>query len=107
MTARLALKKITKHYPSVVANDCVDLVVRPGEIHAVLGESGAGKSTLMKIFSGVYTEYEGEINYKGQTVKFKSTREAEEAGIAIIHQELNLVPHLSIAENIFSWQGTD
>ena len=79
----------------------INLELHPGKVNAIIGENGAGKSTLMKIFSGVHTQYEGEIIFNGRTVQFSSTKEAEEAGIAIIHQELNLVPYLSIAENIF------
>ena len=73
----------------------------PGRVNAIIGENGAGKSTLMKILSGVYPDYEGEIIYNDKPVKFSGTKEAEQAGIAIIHQELNLVPYLSITENIF------
>lgn len=97
----LIARDISKRFGGVVALNHVNLELHPGKVNAIIGENGAGKSTLMKILSGVYTDYEGEINYKGKPVKFKSTRDAEEAGIAIIHQELNLVPHLSIAENIF------
>ena len=77
------------------------LLLYPGKVNAIIGENGAGKSTLMKIFSGVYTEYDGEIVLKGKAVQFTGTKAAEEAGIAIIHQELNLVPWLSVTENIF------
>ena len=79
----------------------VSFELRRGEVHAVCGENGAGKSTLMKIISGQLEPDEGEIHFKGQPVRFVSTRDAEAAGIAMIHQELNLVPHLSVAENIF------
>lgn len=72
-----------------------------GKVNAILGENGAGKSTLMKILSGVYADYEGEIRLNGNPVRFQSTKEAQDAGIAIIHQELNLIPYLSITENIF------
>jgi ribose transport system ATP-binding protein len=75
--------------------------LHPGKVNAIIGENGAGKSTLMKIFSGVFTEYEGEIVLNGKVVRFEGTKAAEEAGIAIIHQELNLVPWLSVTENIF------
>jgi len=81
--------------------DNVDFAVREGEIHALVGENGAGKSTLMKILSGVYTDYQGQIILRGEVVRFHSTRDAERAGIAIIHQELNLVLGLSVAENVF------
>ncbi|MES2773832.1 MAG: sugar ABC transporter ATP-binding protein [Bacteroidota bacterium] len=97
----LIAQNISKRFGGVVALNNVNLELHPGKVNALIGENGAGKSTLMKIFSGVHTQYEGEISFKGKPVKFKSTKEAEDAGIAIIHQELNLVPHLSIAENIF------
>lgn len=97
----LATKNISKKFSGVTALDKINLDLHPGKVNAIIGENGAGKSTLMKILSGVYTEYEGDIIYKGQPVKFSGTREAERAGIVIIHQELNLVPYLSIAENIF------
>lgn len=80
-------------------NVCMELY--PGKVNAILGENGAGKSTLMKILSGVYADYEGKIIYKNKTVTFSSIREAQASGIAIIHQELNLIPYLSIRENIF------
>ena len=97
----LALRGITKRFPGVVALDGVSIELRAGEVHALCGENGAGKSTLMKILSGVYQADAGEIVYQGKTVRFASSVEAEAAGIAIIHQELNLVPHLSVAENIY------
>ena len=75
--------------------------LHPGNVNAIIGENGAGKSTLMKIFSGVHTQYEGEIILNDKSVHFSSTKDAEAAGIAIIHQELNLVPYLTIIENIF------
>jgi ribose transport system ATP-binding protein len=97
----LEAKNISKRFSGVTALDNICLELHPGKVNAIIGENGAGKSTLMKIFSGVHTQYEGEIIYNGKPVKFSNTKEAEEAGIAIIHQELNLVPYLSIAENIF------
>ena len=97
----LVAKNISKNFSGVKALSNINLELHPGKVNAIIGENGAGKSTLMKIFSGVHTQYEGEIIYNNQPVKFANTREAEEAGIAIIHQELNLVPHLSITENIF------
>jgi ribose transport system ATP-binding protein len=97
----LVAKNISKHFSGVTALDNICLELHSGKVNAIIGENGAGKSTLMKIFSGVHTQYEGEIIYNGKPVKFSNTKEAEEAGIAIIHQELNLVPYLSIAENIF------
>ncbi len=97
----LEAKHISKNFGGVKALTDVNLQLHPGKVNAIIGENGAGKSTLMKIFSGVHTQYEGAIVLNGQTVKFNGTKDAEAAGIAIIHQELNLVPYLSIAENIF------
>jgi ribose transport system ATP-binding protein len=97
----LSVRGVTKRFPGVVALDGVGLDVRKGEVLALCGENGAGKSTLMKILSGVYQADEGEVVYKGRPCRYQSTVEAEAAGIAIIHQELNLIPHLSVAENIF------
>ena len=99
----LEMRSITKTFPGVVALEDVNLVVERGEIHAVCGENGAGKSTLMKVLSGVYPHgsYTGDIHYAGEIQKFQSLRDSEAKGIVIIHQELALSPHLSIAENIF------
>ncbi len=97
----LVAKNISKRFGGVIALSNINLELHPGKVNAIIGENGAGKSTLMKIFSGVHTQYEGEIIYNDKLVKFSNTKEAEENGIAIIHQELNLVPYLSIAENIF------
>lgn len=94
-------REITKTFPGVRALDKVDLRLYAGKVNAIVGENGAGKSTLMNILSGVYTEYEGDILLDGKKVSFKNTTEARQAGISIIHQELQLVPYLSIAENIF------
>ena len=101
MTYLLEARNVGKSFPSVVALDGVSLGVRGGSVHAVVGENGAGKSTLMKILSGVYRADAGEILLDGKAVEFASPRAAERAGVVIIHQELNLVPALSIAENIF------
>ncbi|MCF6411527.1 sugar ABC transporter ATP-binding protein [Alkalihalobacillus sp. EGI L200015] len=99
----LEMKSITKRFPGVKALDDVNLNVQQGEIHALIGENGAGKSTLMKVLSGVhaYGTYEGEIIFNGSLCEFKNINESEELGIVIIHQELALIPELSIAENIF------
>ncbi|RKP54806.1 multiple monosaccharide ABC transporter ATP-binding protein [Pararobbsia silviterrae] len=99
----LSMRNITKTFPGVKALDNVNLAVKAGEIHAVVGENGAGKSTLMKVLSGVYPHgsYEGEIHFEGQLQQFADIRDSEERGIIIIHQELALVPMLSITENIF------
>ncbi len=97
----LKLDSVSKEFPGVKALSNVSFELRAGEVHAVCGENGAGKSTLMKIVSGVYQPDGGTIRYRDQPVRFASTLESEAAGIAIIHQELNLVPHLSVAENIY------
>ncbi len=99
----LEMRGITKTFPGVRALDNVNLAVMPGEIHALVGENGAGKSTLMKVLSGVYPHgsYEGDILYEGEVRTFRDLADSEELGIVIIHQELALVPLLSIAENIF------
>lgn len=97
----LEAKHITKRFDGVTALSDVNLKLYPGKVNAIIGENGAGKSTLMKIFSGVHTQYEGEIVLNEKRVRFANTKEAEAAGIAIIHQELNLVSYLSVAENIF------
>ncbi len=101
--ALLEMQAISKSFPGVRALDRVDLVVNEGEIHAICGENGAGKSTLMKVLSGVYPAgtFEGEIVYDGEPARFRDIRDSEDKGIIIIHQELALVPQLSIAENIF------
>ncbi|MBA3324731.1 MAG: sugar ABC transporter ATP-binding protein, partial [Rhodobacteraceae bacterium] len=97
----LSAHGVTKRFASVTALDAVDFDMRAGEIHALVGENGAGKSTLMKILAGIQTGHDGEIRVDGAPVRFASVRDAERAGIAIIHQELNLVPELSVAANIF------
>ncbi|MDG4808918.1 sugar ABC transporter ATP-binding protein [Micromonospora sp. WMMD1120] len=99
----LEMRSITKEFPGVKALSDVNLVVRAGEIHAICGENGAGKSTLMKVLSGVYPHgsYDGQIVYQGAEARFSDIRASENAGIVIIHQELALIPGMSIAENIF------
>ncbi len=103
MSALLEMRAITKEFPGVKALDTVNLTVKEGEIHALVGENGAGKSTLMKVLSGVYPvgSYEGEIHYEGALAEFRNISDSEARGIIIIHQELALVPLLSIAENLF------
>jgi ABC-type sugar transport system ATPase subunit len=101
MSDIISIRNVTKHFPGVLALSDVSLDIRQGEIHAICGENGAGKSTLMKILSGVITAYEGDIELRGQKVAFAGTRDAEDAGVSIIHQELNLVEDLSAAANIF------
>ncbi|VXB76481.1 multiple monosaccharide ABC transporter ATP-binding protein [Arthrobacter sp. 8AJ] len=99
----LEMRSITKEFPGVKALSNVSLRVKAGEIHAICGENGAGKSTLMKVLSGVYPygSYDGDIVYQGQVQQFRDIRASEHAGIVIIHQELALIPELSIMENIF------
>lgn len=120
MTTLLEMREITKTFPGVRALDNVSFSVKEGEIHALVGENGAGKSTLMKVLSGVYPhgDYQGEIVYDGENMTFGGISDSERHGIIIIHQELALIPLLSIAENIFlgneratsgiiSWQETN
>jgi len=95
------MRGITKRFPGVVALDDVTLEVRRGEVHAICGENGAGKSTLMKILSGVYQPDAGVLEVDGRDTCFTGTRDAERAGIAIIHQELALVEDLPVAANVF------
>lgn len=97
----LTMKGIDKSFPGVHALDHVDLEVRKGEVHALMGENGAGKSTLMKVLTGIYTKDEGTITYEGKEVEFSNPREAQDAGIVIVHQELNMMGHLTVAQNIF------
>ncbi|MFP4020916.1 MAG: sugar ABC transporter ATP-binding protein [Halanaerobium sp.] len=97
----LEMKNITKTFPGVKALDKVNFSLKKGEIHALLGENGAGKSTLMKVLNGIHQRDEGEILLRGEPVEFKNTKEAQNAGLAIIHQELELIPYLNVAENIF------
>lgn len=97
----LVAQNITKKFFGVTALDNVCLELHAGKVNAVIGENGAGKSTLMKILSGIYPDYEGHIVHNNKAVRFHNTQQAQAAGIAIIHQELNLIPYLSITENIF------
>jgi putative multiple sugar transport system ATP-binding protein len=99
----LEMRNITKTFPGVKALDNVNFSVRKGEIHALVGENGAGKSTLMKVLSGVYPHgsYSGEIHFQGKECRFRDIHESEEVGLVIIHQELALIPLLSITENMF------
>ena len=95
------MKGIDKSFPGVHALDHVDLEVRKGEVHALMGENGAGKSTLMKVLTGIYSKDEGTITYEGREVEFSNPRAAQDAGIVIVHQELNMLGHLTVAQNIF------
>lgn len=99
----LEMKHITKTFPGVKALDNVNLKVEEGEIHALVGENGAGKSTLMNVLSGIYTygSYEGDIIFNGEVCQFKTIKDSENKGIVIIHQELALVPYMTIGENMF------
>lgn len=97
----LTLHDISMHFPGIKALDGVKLSLRPGEVHALIGENGAGKSTLVKVITGVYRPTEGRIIYMGREVEFKSPQEAQQAGIAVIHQETSMFGDLSVAENIF------
>lgn len=97
----LAVENITKRFPGVTALSNVSMELHPGKVSAILGENGAGKSTLMKILSGVYPDYEGQIIFNSRKVSFSDVRDAQRSGISMIHQELNLIPYLTVQENIF------
>lgn len=97
----LQAKGISKSFGGIKALDGVDLEIYQGQVNAIVGENGAGKSTLMKILTGVHREYEGQILLDGRKIAFANPKEAQNHGIAIIHQELNLIPYLSVAENVF------
>jgi len=111
---RLEVRAVSKSFPGVLAVRGVSLSLAPGEVRGLVGENGAGKSTLMNVLAGVFTDYEGEILIDGQPVSTHSPRDAQQLGIAMIHQELNLVPELSVADNIFlgrerrtGWRSVD
>ena len=97
----LEVKHLTKYFPGIKALDGVHLTVRPGEVHALIGENGAGKSTLVKILTGVYYPTHGELLYEGTPLVFKNAIDAQKVGIAAIHQEASMFPELSVAENIY------
>ena len=97
----LTMKGIDKTFPGVHALDNVDFELYRGEVHALMGENGAGKSTLMKVLTGIYKKDSGTITYDGKVVEFMNPREAQHAGIVIVHQELNMLGHLTVAQNIF------
>ena len=97
----LEMKGISKSFPGVKALQNVGLQLRAGEVHALLGENGAGKSTLIKVLGGIYHAEEGEIYVEGQKVRIDSVAAARLAGVSIVHQELVLVPYMTVAENIF------
>jgi ribose transport system ATP-binding protein len=98
--ALLELRDVSKRFTGVAALSGVDFALGHGEIHGLVGENGAGKSTLMKIIAGVHAEYEGEMRLDGRPVRFRSPRDARDAGIGMVHQELSIVPALSVAENV-------
>ena len=97
----LTMKGIDKSFPGVHALKEVNLELKKGEVHALMGENGAGKSTLMKVLTGIYAKDKGTITFEGKEVEFKSPKEAQTAGIVIVHQELNMMNHLTVAQNIF------
>ena len=97
---KLELRGITKRFGSLTANDSIDLVVEPGEIHALLGENGAGKSTLMNVLYGLYQPDEGEILIDGEPVTFAGPGDAMRAGIGMVHQHFMLIPVFTVAENV-------
>jgi ribose transport system ATP-binding protein len=102
----IELKKISKRFLSLQALDQVDFDLREGETHALVGENGAGKSTLMRILAGIYNEYDGEYILRGQPVRLQSPRDALDRGIGMIHQELSVMPELTVAENLFLGRQT-
>src|SRR6185369_4250781 len=101
--ALLEMRSISKRFPGVLALDRVSFDLHAGEVHALVGENGAGKSTLMNVLGGVYPHgtYDGAILVDGSERRFNGVRASEDAGIAVVHQELSLIPEFSIAENIF------
>lgn len=101
MSSLLQVKNITKKFSGVTALNNVNMELHRGTVTALIGENGAGKSTLLKIMSGIHTDYEGKILFKDNVVKFTKPKDAQDIGISIIHQELNLIPHLTVAQNIF------
>lgn len=101
MSALLEIQDVSKGFPGVQALEGVELVLQRGEVLALVGENGAGKSTLMKILSGIYTKDTGTISIDGEQVEINGPRDAQDLGISIIHQEMNLLPHLTVAQNIY------
>ena len=97
----LEVRRVTKRFPGVLALDEVSFELQPGEVHALVGENGAGKSTLIKVITGVYTPDEGQVLFNGEEVSFAEPRESQAAGISTIYQEINLIPLLSVAQNVF------
>jgi galactofuranose transport system ATP-binding protein len=97
----LEVREVTKRFPGVLALDRVSFQLQPGEVHALVGENGAGKSTLIKVITGVYQPEEGRVFFGGEEVSFASPHESQAAGISTIYQEINLIPLLSVAQNVF------
>src|SRR5687768_13462584 len=97
----LEVRRVTKRFPSVLALDDVSFELRPGEVHALVGENGAGKSTLIKVITGVYAPDGGQVLFNGEEVSFAEPRESQAAGNSTIYQEINLIPLLSVAQNVF------
>jgi ribose transport system ATP-binding protein len=97
----LEVRRVTKRFPGVLALEDVSFELRPGEVHALVGENGAGKSTLIKVITGVYRPDEGQVLFNGEQVTFADPRESQAAGISTIYQEINLIPLLSVAQNVF------
>lgn len=97
----MEMKNISKHFSGVKALDKIQFDLRKGEIHSLLGENGAGKSTMIKILAGIHTPTEGQIFINGKEVKIEKVSDAKELGISVIHQELSLVPYMTVAENIY------
>ena len=100
-TVLLEASNVSLSFPGVKALDHVDFTLRRGEVHALMGQNGAGKSTLIKVLSGVSRRDEGSLRFKGREVAFGTPLDAQRAGIATVHQEVNLIPTLSVAENLF------
>ena len=96
----LELRKVTKRFPGVLANDQIDLDLKQGEIHALLGENGAGKTTLMNILYGLYAPDEGEVIVRGKKVDIRDPRDAIDAGIGMVHQHFMLIPVFTVTENV-------
>src|SRR5206468_11119924 len=100
VTMKLELRGVTKRFGALTANDAVDLVVQPGEIHALLGENGAGKSTLMNVLYGLYEPDEGQILVDDSPVTFRGPADAMAAGIGMVHQHFMLIPVFTVTENV-------
>jgi ribose transport system ATP-binding protein len=98
----LELRAVSKRYGGAIALEGVDFDLLPGEVHGLIGENGAGKSTMMKLLSGVYNDYSGELLLDGQPARFASPADAQARGIGMVYQELSTFPHLTVAENLFS-----